>query len=146
MIGIRYRVQGTGFKVQGSRFRVQGSGFRVQGSGVQGFIICTLVLCYYINAKSLKADLKKIIGSILFFANGYWIIDSLHIFYLYRFTDVSFLYQIPEWILAIFIVFGSAGIFIALNIFRGDWKIKKGVIINLALCILGLVIENLRHY
>ena len=82
-------------------------------------------------------------GLVLILINAYWIYYNVHFYYLYHYTGILFLFKIPDWVLILNTTLGIVGIVIGISIIKQKLKARKGVIIDLALIISGILIENI---
>lgn len=67
--------------------------------------------------------------------NLYWIWHSMHLWYLYHYTDILFLKMYPDWVLYFTSGLGLTGILIGFGIIKAKIKIKPGILIDLAIFI-----------
>ncbi len=84
-----------------------------------------------------KITWSLISGMIMIFFNLYWIWFSMHLWYLYNYTDILFLFMYPDWVLYFNSGLGLIGILIGIGIVKVKIKIKLGILIDIAFIILG---------
>ena len=69
--------------------------------------------------------------------NLYWIWNSMHLWYLYHYTDILFFIMYPDWVLYLNAGLGLIGVLIGLGIIKFKIKIKLGILIDIGILILG---------
>ena len=84
-----------------------------------------------------KITWNLISGLIMIIVNLYWIWHSMHLWYLYHYTDILFVIMYPDWVLYFNSGLGLIGILIGIGIIKVKIKIKLGILIDIAILILG---------
>ena len=84
----------------------------------------------------------KIIGWILLIINIIWTIRSAQFLYFYHCsTGILYMFMIPDWILVLNVIIGMIGIYIGLRMIKKKLVIGIWGMIDLALLIVGGVVE-----
>lgn len=73
----------------------------------------------------------------------YWFWHNLELAYLYRYSSVLFVIMLPDWLLTLNIIFSLIGIFFGIKIARKQLEIRKGILMNLLIWLLGGILNFL---
>ena len=91
-----------------------------------------------INMTKVKPN--KIVGIICAVINLAWIIFFAYFFFAYRFCNMLWLVMIPDRILIFNMMIGIIGLYLSLLLFRERLKMKKFLIIEIFLFLIGFLI------
>jgi len=85
-----------------------------------------------------KWKINKILGLVAICINSLSILDSLHTYYLYNFTNRLFLFMYPTWVLLVNFLLGIVGIYVSILLFKNRIGIKLFLVVTLALWLVTL--------
>ncbi|PKQ66472.1 hypothetical protein BZG01_10610 [Labilibaculum manganireducens] len=89
----------------------------------------------------IKDSKNKIIGITILIVNIIWTGDWIWLFYGYHFTGNLWLFMYPDWILITNMILGIVGIIIGINLIKNKFGIKKALIMDIPLLIIGFLIS-----
>jgi hypothetical protein len=84
-----------------------------------------------------------IIGFSLIIVNSFWVAICIHFLIVYHLHHTSFVSQIPDWVLIMNAVLGASGILVGIKVIQNKIIIPFGVLIQIALIIIGLLVQKL---
>jgi hypothetical protein len=84
---------------------------------------------------------NKIIGTIILILNIIWTGDWIWLFYGYHFTGKLWLFIYPDWVLITNMILGILGVIIGINLIKNKIGIKKALIMDIPLLIIGFLIS-----
>ncbi len=105
-------------------------------TGTSGLLILTTISCLTF----LKQE--KLIGFIIILLNLFWTWFSLDLLYRYHFTEFHPTFYIPNWILIMNSIFAIIGILIGFKLINKKISIKRALLIDLTLFLIGLIIQQ----
>jgi len=105
--------------------------------GSVGILILTTISCLIF----LKQE--KIIGLLIIIINLFWIWFSLHFLYRYHFTEFNPTFYIPDWILIMNSILAIIGIVIGFKVINRKLSVKRALLTDFVLIIIGLIIQQL---
>jgi len=88
-----------------------------------------------------QKKINIIIGSIMLIINFLWTAEFIYLFYGYHFTGKLWLYMYPDWVLILNLIIGLIGIFLSVYLIISKIGIKKALIIDIPILIIGLLIS-----
>src|SRR5690606_1794029 len=103
--------------------------------GTIGILILTIISCLIF----LKQ--KKLIGLIIIIINLVWVWFSLDLLFRYHFTEFHPTFYIPNWILIVNCIFAIVGIIIGFKLIIKKVSIKRALIVDFTLILIGLIIQ-----
>tara|TARA_R110000772_G_scaffold35054_2_gene84690 strand:- start:489 stop:953 length:465 start_codon:yes stop_codon:yes gene_type:complete len=104
--------------------------------GTSGILFLTIISCLIF----LKQ--RKIIGLIIITVNLFWTWFSLDLLYKYHFTEFHPTFYILNWILIMNSIFAIVGIVIGFKLINKKITIKRALLTNFTLILIGLIIQQ----
>lgn len=83
-----------------------------------------------------------IIGILLIILNICWIYFQLRLLYNYNFSDIVYLYKIPEWILVLNTICGLIGVLLAVRLIKDRISAWTAIPVNCGLFCICILIES----
>ncbi|SHJ78772.1 hypothetical protein SAMN04488007_1434 [Maribacter aquivivus] len=104
-------------------------------------VIYGTILILILTSVSCLVFLKKhkIIGLFIILINLFWFWLSIYLLYRYHITDYYPTFRIADWILILHNVLALVGIIIGYKIITSKLNLKKAVLIDFILIILGVI-------
>jgi len=91
----------------------------------------------------IKFKLNIIIGSVILILNSLWAYRFIWLFYAYKYSGILWFYMYPSWVLIFNIVVGIIGIISGILLIINKTNIKRAVLIDLPILIIGFLISYL---
>ncbi len=77
--------------------------------------------------------------------SGLWILQNLKLFYYYHFTNLLFLFKLPDWVLVLNIILGITGIWLGKYVYKGFWVVKKVIMYSIIILLIEFFTNNYYH-
>lgn len=90
--------------------------------------------------RTIKDQFNIIAPWLILIINILWSFHYIWLFYAYHFTNILWLFMYPDWVLIINIIIGFIGIYLGLKLLKKSIGLKKALIIDFVLIVLGTII------
>lgn len=85
----------------------------------------------------------KLFGWIIILVNVLLLYDNLHLYYLYNYTGILFMFMYPNWSLLVGSLLNTIGVMVGMTVIKKRLKASHGIIIVTCLILIGILLKHI---